>query len=796
LFAGLSVAQNTDNFSTPASQQAFINKTCSACHNDKLKSGNFSWTNIDLSHPDRSAQSLEKAINMLHAGMMPPPAIPRPDAVTMKAFVASLETGIDRAAAAHPNAGAPALHRLNRTEYHNSIRDLLAIDVDVASLLPADDMSHGFDNMADALNVSPALMEGYIRAASKISREAVGDPDVGPSTKTYHIPRVVNQLRHVEGAPFGTRGGLAVMHDFPADGDYVFRLSLYYDICGPLWGKSQGKGQQIEVSVNGERVALLSIDPNSTFTDDLVTEPVKVTAGPKRVSAAFIQKSDGPAEDTVMPFEQSLIDFNNADLPGITALPHLRELRVVGPKNVTGVSDTPSRRKMFACRPAAGADEIPCAKKIISALARQAYRRPSTDVDLEDLLSVFQQGRRAPAKKEPPFDAGIRTVVQTLISDPEFVFRFEHTPPGVQPGTNYRISDLELAARLSYFLWSSAPDDQLITVASQGKLKDPAVLDQQARRMLADPRSEALSTVFAAQWLQLQNLRDVQPDAFLYPNFDRNLADSMRRETELLFDSIVHEDRSIVDLLTANYTFVDELLAKHYGIPNVLGPRFRRVTVTDENRLGVLGHASILTLTSVSNRTSPVQRGKWVMIALLGTPPPPPPPGVPPLKETGENEKVQSVREKMEEHRKNEPCRSCHQLMDPIGLALENFDGIGSWRAKDGGLPVDASGRMFDGAKLDGPVSLRKAVLSHSDAFIGTFTQNLLAYALGRVVDYRDMPMVRSIEQEAARNNNRFSSFVLGIVKSMPFQMRRADGAETPTDSVAGASPPDAVVHH
>ena len=796
MFVGVAAAQSPETFATAASQEAFVTRTCSACHNDKLKSGNFSWTGVDLAHPDLSAQSLEKAIRMLHAGMMPPPGIPRPDAATMKAFVASLETGIDHAAAVHPNAGAPALHRLNRTEYRNSIRDLLSIDVDVASLLPADDMSHGFDNMADALNVSPALMEGYIRAASRISREAVGDPEVAASTKTYHIPRVVNQLRHVEGAPFGTRGGLAVMHDFPADGEYVFRMSLYYDICGPLWGKSQGKGQQIEVAVNGERVALLSIDPNSTFTDDLVTVPVKITAGPKRVSAAFIQKSEGPAEDTVMPFEQSLIDLNNADLPGITSLPHLRELRIVGPKNVTGISDTPSRRKIFTCRPTAGADEIPCAKRIISTLARQAYRRPSTDMDLEDLLSVFQQGRRAPAKNEAPFDSGIRTVVQTLVSDPEFVFRFEHTPPNVQPGTNYRISDLELAARLSYFLWSSAPDDQLITLASQGKLKDAAVLEQQVRRMLADPRSEALSTVFAAQWLQLQNLRDVQPDAFLYPNFDRNLADSMRRETELLFDSIVHEDHNIVDLLTANYTFVDELLAKHYGIPNVLGPRFRRVTVTDENRLGILGHASILTLTSVSNRTSPVQRGKWVMIALLGTPPPPPPATVPPLKETGENEKIQSVREKMEMHRKNEPCHSCHQLMDPIGLALENFDGIGSWRAKDGGIPVDASGRMFDGAKLDGPVSLRKAILSHSDAFIGTFTENLLAYALGRVVDYRDMPMVRSIEQEAARNNDRFSSFVLGIVKSMPFRMRRAEGIDSPTDTAAGAAPPDAVVHH
>jgi len=796
LFVRAAAAQNPGTFATVTSQQAFISQTCSACHNDKLKSGNFSWTNVDLAHPDHSAQSLEKAIRMLHAGMMPPPGIPRPDPATMKAFVTALENGIDHAAAIHPNAGAPALHRLNRTEYRNSIRDLLGIDVDVASLLPADDMSHGFDNMAEALNVSPALMEGYIRAASKISREAVGDPDVAASTKTYHIPRVVNQLRHVEGAPFGTRGGLAVIHDFPADGEYIFRMSLYYDICGPLWGKSQGKGQQIEVAVNGERVALLSIDPDSTFTDDLVTQPVKITAGPKRISAAFIQKSEGPAEDTVMPFEQSLIDLNNADLPGITSLPHLRELRVVGPKNVTGISDTPSRRRIFACRPGSDADEIPCARKIISMLARQAYRRPSTEMDLEDLLSVFQQGRRAPAKKEAPFDSGIRTVVQTLISDPEFVFRFEHTPPNVQPGTNYSISDLELAARLSYFLWSSAPDDQLITLASQNRLKDPGVLEQQVRRMLADPRSEALSTVFAAQWLQLQNLREVQPDAFLYPNFDRNLADSMRRETELLFDSIVHEDRNIVDLLTANYTFVDELLAKHYGIPNVLGPRFRRVPVADENRLGVLGHASILTLTSVSNRTSPVQRGKWVMIALLGTPPPPPPANVPPLKETSENEKVQSVREKMEQHRKNEPCRSCHQLMDPIGLALENFDGVGSWRAKDGGLPVDASGRMFDGTKLDGPVSLRRAILSHSDAFVGTFTGNLLAYALGRVVDYRDMPMVRSIEQQAARSDNRFSSFVLGIVKSMPFQMRRAEGGQAPAETAAAADPPDAAVHH
>ena len=752
-------------------QQAFVNKNCAGCHNEKVKSGSFSWTGVDLAHPDRSAASIEKAVRMLRAGMMPPPGIPRPDAATMRSFVTSLETGVDQAAAVRPNAGAPALHRLNRTEYRNSIRDLLGVDVDAASLLPADDMSHGFDNMADALTVSPALMEGYIRAAGRISREAVGDPHVDAATKTYHIARVVNQMRHVDGTPFGTRGGLSVIHDFPADGEYFFKMSLYYDICGPLWGKNQGKGQRIEVSLNGARVALVNIDPNSTFTDDMVTAPVKIAAGPQRISAAFIQNAEGPLEDSVMPFEQSLIDLNNADIPGLTSLPHLRELRIVGPKNVTGISETPSRRKIFTCRPAAGADEIPCGRKIVSALARQAYRRPVAEPDLEDLLSVFQRGRN-----NADFESGIRTVVQTLISDPEFVFRFERTPAAAAPGTNYRISDLEMASRLSYFLWSSSPDDALITLAGQGKLRDPAVLEQQVRRMLADPKSEALSTGFASQWLQLQNLKDVQPDAFLYPNFNRNLADSMRRETELLFDSIVREDRNILDLLTANYTFVDEILARHYGIPNIAGNRFRRVALTDENRFGLLGQGSILTLTSVSSRTSPVQRGKWVMLVLLGTPPPPPPATVPPLKETAENEKVQSVREKMEQHRKNEPCRSCHQLMDPIGLSLESFDAIGAWRTKDAGIPIDASSRMFDGNKLDGPSSLRKAILSHSDAVIGNFTERLLAYALGRVVDSPDMPMVRSIEQEAARNNYRFSSFVLAIVKSMPFQMRRAEG--------------------
>ncbi len=519
-------------------------------------------------------------------------------------------------------------------------------------------------------------------------------------------------------------------------------------------------------------------------TDTRQTAAIAVKAGPQRVSAAFLEKFEGPVEDIVSPVENVLIDTTHADLPGLTSLPHLRELDITGPTKVTGISDTPSRRAIFTCRPAAGADEIPCAKKIISRIARQAYRRPVTDSDVEDLLSFYQKGRN-----QGDFDSGILAVVQTILSDPEFVFRFERAPSNAVPGTNYRVSDLELASRLSFFLWSSPPDDQLITIASQGKLREPGVLEQQVRRMLAHPKSESLANVFAYQWLHLQNLNDVQPDAFLFPNFDRNLVDSMRRETEMFFSSIVHEDRAILDLLTANYTFVDEILAKHYGIPDVLGAKFRRVEIADENRFGLLGQASILTLTSVSNRTSPVARGKYVMQVLLGTPPPPPPPNVPPLKENEDNGKALPVREKMEQHRKNEPCHSCHQLMDPIGLSLENFDGVGQWRTRDSGAPIDASGRMFEGSKLDGPVGLRQAILSHSDVFTGTFTESLLAYALGRVIDSREMPTVRSIEREAARNGNRFSAFVFAIVQSTPFQMRRAEAVEPAPSSAAPTQP-------
>jgi cytochrome c551/c552 len=758
----------------PPPEQAFVNKYCAGCHNEKLKSGGFSWTKVDLAHPDQTAAEAEKAINMLKVGMMPPPGMPRPDSAAIRAFADGLAARIDQVAKAHPDPGTPPLHRLNRTEYHNAVRDMLGLDVDVSSMLPADDMSHGFDNMADVLTVSPALMEGYIRAAGKISRLAVGDPRATPVTQTFQAVKNVNQMRHVEGAPYGTRGGISVIYNFPADGEYVFKTLFYHDIDGPFWGKNQGKGQQLEISINGERVALLTLDPNMMPTDTRQTEAVKVKAGPQRVSAAFLPKFEGPIEDFPSPVENVLIDTTHADLPGLTSLPHLRELTIIGPNKVEGISETPSRRAILACQPANASDEVPCAKKIIAKLARVGYRRPASDSDLEDLLSFYQKGRNQGGN----FDSGIQAVVQTILSDPEFVFRFEHTPASAAPGTNFRIGDLELASRLSFFLWSSIPDDTLITLASQNKLHEPAVLETQVRRMLHDPKSESLATVFGYQWLHLQNLNDVQPDAFLFPNFDKNLIASMRRETEMLFDSVVHEDRSILDLLNANYTFVDEILARHYGIPNVLGTRFRRVTLTDENRFGLLGQASILTLTSVSNRTSIVQRGKYVMQVLLGTPPPPPPPNVPALKDNDETSKPQSVREKMEMHRKMEPCHSCHQLMDPIGLALENFDGVGQWRTFDSGMPVDASTKMFDGESLNGPVSLRKAILSHSDVFTGTLIQNLLAYGLGRVVDSREMPVIRAIQHQAARDDNRFSAVVLGIVNSAPFQMRRVDEAK------------------
>ena len=754
-----------------AAPASLIDRYCAGCHNQNLKSGGLAITALDTAHVAHDAREWEKVIVKLRAGMMPPAGAPRPSKAVIDDFATTLETSLDHAAALKPNPGRPALHRLNRTEYGNSVRDLLDLDIDPAAYLPADDMSHGFDNMAEVLNVSPTLMEGYVRAAGKISRLAVGDPGMSPLVETYHVPATFSQTHHVDGAPWGTRGGLVVRHNFPADGEYSFRLTLYFTTNTLLFGTYQ-KGEQIEVAVNGERVALLDVNPRMKVDDDLRTPPIKIKAGPQTISVAFIQKASGPVDDFVMPREQTLEDLFAGQIQGLTALPHLRDVGINGPYHVTGVSDTPSRARIFACRPANAAEELPCARKVLSALARRAWRRPLNETDIEDLLSTYQTGRN-----KGDFESGIRLGLQLILANPQFVFRFERTPSDVAPGTNYRVTDIELASRLSYFLWSGPPDDELLTLATEGKLKDRNVLRGQVRRMLADRRSEALAQNFAGQWLYLRNLRDVQPDVFTYPDFDDNLLQSMRRETELFFDSMVREDRNVLDLLQANYTFVDERLARHYGIPDVEGNRFRRVTLTDPNRFGLLGQGSILTVTSFANRTSPVVRGKWIMENILGSPPPSPPANVPPLKENTVASKPLPVRLRLEEHRRNPACAACHTMMDPIGFALENFDGTGAWRIHDSGADIDASGKLVDGTKVNGPISLRQALVAHSDSFIRTFTEKLLTYALGRGIEYYDMPVVRSIDRQAAQNNNRFTAFVQAIVECAPFQFRQAEDA-------------------
>src|SRR5215831_16788506 len=783
LFTAAEMLAQAPAASTPSpGHNAVLDKYCMGCHNDKTKAGGMSLANVDISRPVEHAGQLEKVALKLRAGMMPPPGMPRPDAATANALVSSIEETIDKDAIAHPNPGRPILHRLNQSEYANSIRDLIGLTIDAAAFLPPDDMSNGYDNMSDVLTISPSLLEGYVRAAGKISRLAIGDPTAAPAVETYVVPQSISQTKHIEGTPMGTRGGILVHHNFPADGEYVFRLSFYYSSIGPVFGDNKpSEGSQIEIAVNGERVALMDFNGKMKVSDIIKTPPVKIKAGPQTVTASFIEKFSGPVQDFVMPFQQALADLSTGHINGLTGLPHLRDLGIDGPYNITGVSDTPSRQKILTCRPANTKDEVPCATKILSSLARLAFRRPVGDSDLRNLLVAYQTGR-----SHGDFEAGLRTAIQAILADPEFIFRFERTPSNVTTGANYKVSDVELASRLSFFLWSSGPDDQLITLASQNKLRDPAVLQEQVKRMLADPKAEALTKNFAGHWLELQNLDEVHPDVFLFPDWDRNLTNSMRRETELFFDSIVHEDHNVMDLLTANYTFVDERLARHYGIPNVVGNRFRRIEITDENRRGLLGQASILTLTSLATRTSPVVRGKWVMDTLLGTPPPKPPANVPPLKEAGTTkdtiagEKLPSVRERLEAHRANAACAACHKMMDPIGFSLDNFNAIGAWRTKDSGDPIDTSGVLLDGTKVNGPASLRQALEKKSELFRRNFARNLLMYSLGRILQDYDMPTVRSIAHEAALNDNKFSAFVLGIVKSTPFQMRRAEEVASP----------------
>jgi hypothetical protein len=765
---------------SPATERALLDKYCVTCHNQKLKTAGLMLDKADVDHIGDGAEVWEKVVRKIHGGTMPPLGMPRPDQATLDSFASSLETSLDRAAISRPEPGRAGMHRLNRAEYQNAVRDLLALKIDVASLLPADDESNGFDNMADVLRVSPSLLEQYLSASRTVSSLAIGDRGLGPVAQVYQLPPTLAQAEHIEGLPLGTRGGILIHQNFPLDGDYEFSTFLLRNIVGYMPGLEYP--HQLEITVDGVRIFLSHVggeednkmmDTNLGLAGNTIDARLRVRvplkAGPHDVAVDFIEKNHSESVEPLQPFTRNL------DLQDMNGIPIINRVQITGPFAATGSGDTPSRRRIFVCRPGSESDELPCAKKIISTLARRAYRRPVTDADIEILLSFYQKGRN-----KGSFDAGIETAMRLILSDPKFLYRIELDPANPVPGTINRISDPELASRLSFFLWSTIPDDELLTVATQGKLKDPVILAQQVKRMLADPKAEALVTNFASEWLFLRNLQSVNPASDDFPNFDENLRQAFRTETEMFVGSVMREDRNVTDLLTANYTFVNERLAKHYGIPNIYGSQFRRVTVTDDARRGLLGQGSILTVTSYPTRTSPVLRGKWILENILGTPPPAPPPNVPALKESDEGGKVTTVRERMEEHRRNPACATCHRVMDPLGFSLDNFDAIGQWRSKEAGLPIDASGQLADGTKVNGVVDLRRALLLHPERFVGTMTEKLMTYALGRGLEYYDMPVVRSIARDAARNDDRFSSLVIGIVKSTPFQMRRAREAETP----------------
>jgi len=723
----------------PENDRALVDQYCLTCHNDRAKTGNLSLTGLDGSQPGDEPEIWEKVVRKVRAGLMPPSGMPRPDRAALDAFAGRVEAGLDRAAAAHPNPGSSALHRLNRTEYANAIRDLLALDIDEATLLPADDSSEGFDNIADALRVSPALVERYTAAAVKVSRLAVGNLLLSASTVTYRVPGDLQQAEHIDGLPLGTRGGAVVQHTFPLDADYSLRVRVRGAAIGLAAANLQG--EEIEITIDGERVKLLP----ATAQIDL---KIPVKAGQRAIGVAFVRKAPPGADDIWATY---------------AANSGVQSLAITGPLTPTGLGDSASRRRIFTCRPAAPPEEPACARTILATLAKRAFRQPVSDADVQLLLTFYQTGRA-----NGGFDAGIEQALARILVDPRFTFRLEKEPAAVAVGQPYRVSDLELASRLSFFVWSSIPDDQLLDLAIKGRLHEPAVLEAQTKRMLADAKADALVTNFGGQWLFLRELKNARPET----RFSENLRQSFRRETELLLNSIVREDRSVLDLLNADYTFVDETLAEHYGIPNVRGSRFRRVAVTDDARRGLLGQGSFLLVTSVANRTSPVSRGKWVLENLLGVPAPLPPPNVPSIDEGSDITSIKSLRQRMEKHRQQPTCAACHKIMDPIGFSLENFDLIGRWRTSEGGTPIDATSQMVDGTPLDGPASLRRALLARSDVFVRTMTGKLMTYATGRALRYYDMPAVRAVANDAAKNDNKFSTLVLGIVRSDPFQKR------------------------
>ena len=809
--------QQSSNSSTPGTEfRTTLDKYCVACHNEKLKTAGLLLDKLNLENVPADAESWEKVIRKLHGNAMPPPRLPRPEKSFYADFPAYLETTIDRAAAAHPNPGRPAVHRLNRAEYVNAVRDLLAVNVDGEGLLPNDDSGYGFDNNGDVLTVSPTLLERYLSAARTVTRLAIGDRAMRPTIATYEVPRGLKQDdRMSEELPFGTRGGVAIHHNFPADGEYVVKIRLRRvgDLVNGDGGIVIGVAlkRQLEVSLDLARVKLFSVggehfgksgrgdgggalvtyglgdlfagDPKQVeyeaTADSGLEARIPITAGPHSLGIAFRMEDDSLPEGVLR--ENPRFSFGGSKGQTKTSEPLIESVIIRGPFDAKGLGETPSRRKIFVCSPThalvkpvstgtANGDNADdnCARKIVSTLARRAYRRPVTEEDMQPLLDLYRHGQ-----SKGGFEAGIQMALEGMLVSPKFLFRVERDPPNAAPGSVYHISDLELASRLSFFLWSSIPDDQLLSLATQGKLHNREVLAQQVRRMLADSRSKALVSNFAGQWLQLRHLAELSPDDKEFPDFDDSLREAFQQETELFLESMVREDRPLMEVLDANYTFVNERLANHYGIPNIYGSSFRRVTLTDENRRGLLGQGSILSLTSYPTRTSVVLRGVWLLTNILGTPPPAPPPNVPVLKDRGNDGRIRSLRESMEEHRANPVCASCHLRMDPLGFALENFNGIGQWRATEGrNTPIDSSGSLPDGTTFKGPVELRKVLMSQPDQFATAVIEKLLTYAIGRGVEYFDEPAVRKIKQDAAPDY-RWSSLITGVINSDAFEMRR-----------------------
>ncbi len=768
---------------TPAPKQAspadahrqLINTYCIGCHSARAKVGGLVLEGLSLDKVAENAATWEKVIRKLNGGQMPPQGMPKPQPAASQGLAQYLAASLDKSLATNADPGRAPIHRLNRNEYANAIRDLLAVEIDPAEYLPPDDESDGFDNIADALRVSPTLLDQYLVASRKISALAVGDMETTPMSRIIQVPPDLSQEDHIEGLPLGTRGGVLIQHNFPLDADYDFSVFLIQNIVGYVTGLEYA--HELEIAVDGERVFLAPVggeDDNKMSDENLgvakdtldarLKSRIPVKAGRHTVTVAFLRRNSAPTDEPLQPFTR------DHDLQNMNGLPLVDHVQITGPFHPTGSGETASRKKIFVCQAKTDA----CAKQILSSIAKRAYKRPVAEADLASLMSLYEAGN-----KDGGFEKGIQNALRLVLANPKFLFRVEPDPKTSAPGSVRKLTDLELATRLSFFLWSSLPDDELINLAAQGRLKSTQVLDQQVKRMLADPRADAMVSNFAGQWLLLRNLNSQPRDPNVFPNYDANLRDAFRKETEMLFQAVMREDRSVMELMTADYTFVNQRLAQHYGIPGVYGSNFRRVKITDPNRRGILGQGSFLTVTSESNRTSPVKRGKYILETILGTPPPAPPPNVPALKENDESGRnATTLRARLALHREAATCSTCHSVMDPLGLALENFDAIGQFRTKELGGQVDTAGQLADGTKISGPTELRAALLRRPEQFVGTMTEKMMVYALGRALESYDMPVVRDITRQAGRQDYKFSAVVLGIVKSTPFTMKKVPGAK------------------